>query len=109
MPRVAGADQTQYAKTNKFFDKLFITENIEAILNRNRAGEQGGKGIAMVSDAKTQKQHVLGSMKLAFEPMGQHPLRDILPEDWTPQSPVCCLLPDDLLERIANELQSGVI
>ena len=77
MPRVAGADQTQYAKTNKFFDKLFITENIDAILNRNRAGEQGGKGIAMKSDAKTQKQHVLGGMKLAFEPMGQHPLRDI--------------------------------
>ena len=33
----------------------------------------------------------------------------ILPGDWTPQSPICCLLPDDLLERIANELQSGVI
>ena len=33
----------------------------------------------------------------------------ILPVDWTPQSPVCCLLPDDLLERIAKELQSGVV
>ena len=33
----------------------------------------------------------------------------ILPVDWTPQSPICCLLPDDLLERIAMELQSGVV
>ena len=33
----------------------------------------------------------------------------ILPGDWTPQSPIYCLLPDDLLERIANELQSGVV
>ena len=77
MPRVAGADQTQYAKTNKFFDKLFITENIDAILKGNRAGKEGGKGIAMFSDAATHKEHVLGGMKLAFEPMGQHPLRPI--------------------------------
>ena len=33
----------------------------------------------------------------------------ILPVDWTPQSPICCLLPDELLERIAEELQSGVV
>jgi hypothetical protein len=33
----------------------------------------------------------------------------ILPVDWTPQSPICCLLPDDLLEHIAMELQSGVV
>ena len=33
----------------------------------------------------------------------------ILPVDWTPQSPICCLLPDDLLELIAKELQSGVV
>ena len=33
----------------------------------------------------------------------------ILPVDWTPQLPIFCLLPDDLLERIAMELQSGVV
>ena len=33
----------------------------------------------------------------------------ILLVEWTPQSPICCLLPDDLLERIAEELQSGVL
>ena len=77
MPRVAAKDQTQYAKTKKFYDKLFITENIDAILKGNRAGKDGGKGIAMFSDAKTHKQNVLGGMKLAFEPMGQHPLRPI--------------------------------
>ena len=32
-----------------------------------------------------------------------------LPVDWMPQSPICCLLPDDMLERIAKELQSGVV
>ena len=32
-----------------------------------------------------------------------------LPVAWTPQSPICCLLPDDMLERIAKELQSGVV
>ena len=29
--------------------------------------------------------------------------------DGTQQSPICCLMPDDMLERIANELQSGVV
>jgi hypothetical protein len=29
--------------------------------------------------------------------------------DWMRQSPICCLLSDDLLERISNELQSGVV
>ena len=28
---------------------------------------------------------------------------------WTPQSPICCLLPDELLERVADKLQSGVL
>ena len=51
---MAAKDQTQYAKTKKFYDKLFITENIDAILKGNRAGKDGGKGITMFSDAKTR-------------------------------------------------------
>lgn len=82
MPRVAKPDQTDFAKKKGFYETLFISENIEAIFDKKKsAGPKGGTGMSTKTNKKgvsslSNKRLQLSAMKVAFEPMGQHELRD---------------------------------
>ena len=74
-------DLTDKAKKGGYYETLFIRENIEAIFDGNSAGPKGGAGISTKTNKKgvsslTNKRLQLSAMKVAFEPMGQHELRD---------------------------------